>query len=105
MATYKELLAQKQALEAKLAEARATEVAGVIQQIQTLMAEYGLTAEDLAPKRRRGRAPKSPDATEKKTPLPAKYRDPKSGATWSGRGKPPAWIAGKNRARFAIAEE
>ncbi|MCV9917067.1 H-NS histone family protein, partial [Burkholderia pseudomallei] len=27
---------------------------------------------------------------------------PKSGATWSGRGKPPNWIVGKNRDRFLI---
>lgn len=31
----------------------------------------------------------------------AKYRDPKSGATWSGRGRAPAWIASaKDRTRF-----
>jgi len=33
----------------------------------------------------------------------AKYRDPKSGKTWTGRGKPPAWIAGaKNRDAYLI---
>ncbi|MFM0356472.1 H-NS histone family protein [Paraburkholderia nemoris] len=32
------------------------------------------------------------------------YRDPNSGATWSGRGRPPNWIANaKNRSRFLIA--
>ncbi|MGW0359795.1 H-NS family nucleoid-associated regulatory protein [Micrococcus luteus] len=30
------------------------------------------------------------------------YRDQKSGASWSGRGKPPNWIVGKNRDRFLI---
>ncbi|WP_334002168.1 H-NS histone family protein [Burkholderia gladioli] len=33
---------------------------------------------------------------------PAKYRDPASGKTWSGRGKAPAWIAGKDRSAFEI---
>ncbi|WP_322048072.1 H-NS family nucleoid-associated regulatory protein, partial [Paraburkholderia sp. J67] len=34
---------------------------------------------------------------------PAKYQDPKSGATWSGRGRAPDWIKGaKNRDRFLI---
>ena len=37
MATYQDLLAQKQALEAKIEEARSTEVAGVIEQIRELM--------------------------------------------------------------------
>ena len=33
---------------------------------------------------------------------PAKYRDPASGATWTGRGKPPGWIRGKDREGFLI---
>ncbi|SOE66750.1 H-NS histone family protein [Burkholderia sp. OK233] len=38
-----------------------------------------------------------------KGPQPAKYRDPKSGATWSGRGPAPAWLSGaKDRAKFLI---
>jgi len=38
-----------------------------------------------------------------KGPQPAKYRDPKSGATWSGRGPAPAWLAGANdRTKFLI---
>jgi len=38
-----------------------------------------------------------------KGPQPAKYRDPKSGATWSGRGPAPAWLAGaKDRRKFLI---
>ncbi|MDF3837755.1 H-NS histone family protein [Cupriavidus basilensis] len=106
MATYKQLIAEKEALEAKLAEMRASEVAGVIAQIQGLMAEYELTADDIAPKRRRGRPAAGANgkaAAKPKTSLPAKYRDPKTGATWTGRGRAPAWL-GKNRARFLIAE-
>lgn len=37
-------------------------------------------------------------------PQAPKYRDPRSGATWSGRGPAPAWLAGaKDRAKFLIA--
>ncbi|WP_234775318.1 H-NS family nucleoid-associated regulatory protein [Paraburkholderia tropica] len=33
------------------------------------------------------------------------YPDPKSGATWSGRGRAPAWIASaKDRTRFLIGK-
>lgn len=36
-------------------------------------------------------------------PQPALYRDSKSGATWSGRGRALAWIANaKDRSRFLI---
>ncbi len=38
-----------------------------------------------------------------KGPQPALYRDPKSGATWSGRGRAPGWLAGaKDRRKFLI---
>ncbi|MFM0628398.1 H-NS family nucleoid-associated regulatory protein [Paraburkholderia xenovorans] len=38
-----------------------------------------------------------------KGPQPAKYRDPKSGATCSGRGSAPAWLAeAKDRSKFLI---
>lgn len=98
MATYKQLLAEKQKLEAQLEQVRQTEVADVIAQIRTLMDEYGLTADDLA-QRRRGRPRKA--AGEAKESV-AKYQDPKTGKTWSGRGRAPAWL-GKNRDRFLIA--
>ncbi|BDB28830.1 H-NS histone family protein (plasmid) [Cupriavidus sp. P-10] len=104
MATYKELIAQKQALEAQIEEARATEVASVIEKIQSLMAQYGLSPEDIAPRRRRGRPAgfTSPSAT--KAALPPKYMDPKTGKTWSGRGRTPAWL-GKRPERFLIPQE
>lgn len=105
MATYKQLMAQKEALEAQLAEVRANEVAGVIEQIRGLMADYGLSVEDIQQTRRRGRpAGSTAGKATAKEPLPAKYRDPKTGKTWSGRGRAPAWL-GKNLNRFLIAEE
>jgi DNA-binding protein H-NS len=58
--------------------------------------EYGITAEEL------GFASKGAGA--KKTPQPAKYRNPKTGETWSGRGRSPGWLAGKNRERFLITD-
>lgn len=103
MATYKQLLAQKEALEAQLAEVRANEVSGVIDQIRTLMEQYGLSVEDMQGKRRRGRPAGSGAAVAAKEPLPPKYRDPKTGKTWSGRGRMPAWL-GKNPKRFLIEE-
>ena len=105
MATYKQLKAEKEALEAQLAEVRASEIAGVIERIQGLMAEHELTVDDIA-KRRRGRpagVSKAKAATKAKSELPPKYMDPKTGATWSGRGRAPAWL-GKNRTKFLIPE-
>ncbi|MFM0043198.1 H-NS histone family protein [Paraburkholderia sediminicola] len=97
MSQYADLKVQIAKLQAQADEARRTEVDNVVADIRQKIAEYGLTAQDLgfAVAARRGRPPK-------KAPLPAKYQDPKSGNTWSGRGKPPKWIVGKNRERFLI---
>ncbi|CAD6540046.1 H-NS histone family protein [Paraburkholderia metrosideri] len=97
MSQYADLKAQIAKLQAQAEEARRTEIDNVVADIRQKIAEYGLTAQDLgfAVAAKRGRPPK-------KAPLPAKYQDPKSGNTWSGRGKPPKWIAGKNRERFLI---
>lgn len=97
MSQYAELKAQIEKLQAQADEARHAELVNVIAEIRQKITEFGLSASDLgfAESRRRGRPPK-------KAPLPAKYQDPKTGTTWSGRGKPPRWIAGKNRDRFLI---
>lgn len=55
---------------------------------------------------RRGRPPGRKTMRGRK--VAAKYRDPKTGATWSGRGAPARWIseyekAGKKRDEFLIA--
>ncbi|MGC5802978.1 H-NS histone family protein [Ralstonia pseudosolanacearum] len=94
MATYKELLAQKAKLEEQLEGARIKELEAVIQQVRQIVAEYDLTAEDIGLTSKRGSVGK------KKTVAP-KYRDPKTGATWTGRGRAPAWL-GKNRDKFLI---
>jgi|ERR1700761_3556854 DNA-binding protein H-NS len=97
MTQYADLKAQIARLQAQADEARRTEVVNVIAEIKRKITEYGLSAQDLgfAAAARRGRPPK-------KAPLPPRYQDPKTGSTWSGRGKPPKWIAGKNRERFLI---
>jgi len=101
MATsYKELLARREQLDQQIAETRANEVAAVIAQIRDLMEAYGLSTDDIAGKKRRGR-PAGSGQSKPKATVPAKYLDPKTGKTWSGRGRAPAWL-GKNRDRFLI---
>lgn len=40
--------------------------------------------------------------TKSRTPVAAKYRDPVTGATWSGRGRTPNVFVGKNLEDFKI---
>lgn len=96
--SLKDLLQQREALEKAIAEARQNEISAAVSKVREIVAEYGLTPQDVFP----GRAAKgtAPKATSK---VAAKYRDPATGQTWTGRGKAPKWIEGKDRAQFAIA--
>jgi DNA-binding protein H-NS len=82
MPSYQEILSQIEDLKRKAQEARKQETAGAIGEIKRLMAEYGITLEDLGGRKgKKGRAAGT-----------AKYRDPASGKTWSGRGRRPGWV-------------
>jgi DNA-binding protein H-NS len=82
-------------------EFRNKERAGVIEELRTKIAEYGLTTADL---KLSSRAPKTGPA---KSGAAAKYRGP-NGETWSGgRGRKPGWVndalaAGKSISEFEI---
>jgi DNA-binding protein H-NS len=100
MATYKELKAQMAALAEQTEAARAAEFQAIVNDIRAKVSEYGITEKDIFGSRR-GRPAKAKTAA----PIAAKYRDPKTGATWSGRGRAPTWIKdAKNRGRFLIEE-
>ena len=89
MATYKQLLAQKAKLDLQIEAAHLAEKAAAIARAREIVEAYGLTAADIGLKARAGKSEQ------------AKSIVPKTGATWSGRGRAPAWI-GKNRDRFLI---
>lgn len=96
-ASYKELLAQREALEQAIAQARQNEISIALAKVRELVAEYGLTAQDIFP----ARASKS-SSLKGVSKVAAKYRDADTGQTWTGRGKAPKWIDGKDRAAFLI---
>jgi len=91
--SYKELLAQREALEQQIAAARKTEVADAVQKIKGLIEAFGLTQDDVFPPAKQKRETGS---------VAPKYRDPATGQTWTGRGKPPAWIKDQDRSKFEI---
>jgi len=92
MTSYTELLARKAELDAQIAAAQAEAKAQAVAQARALIAEHGLTAADVFPAQ--GKKAASVGAP--------KYRDPATGATWTGRGKQPRWIEGKDRNPFQI---
>lgn len=95
MATYQELLQQRDALALQIEAARKKEIADAVARVRAIVAEYGLKPDDVFAKRRT----RSGLAGVKVAP---KYRDPATGKTWTGRGKAPRWIEGRDRSQFAI---
>ncbi|AYQ30284.1 MULTISPECIES: H-NS family nucleoid-associated regulatory protein [unclassified Polaromonas] len=96
MSSLDELIAQRDALEKKIADMQRKKKADVIIQVKALISQNGLTQGDLF-----GSISKARKSTAGNT-VPAKYKDPESDAMWSGRGKAPAWIVGKDRTKFLI---
>jgi len=94
MATYQELLAQKEALEKQIIEAKAREKAEGIAKAKAIIEQYGLSASDVFT--RKGAA------GSRGGKVAAKYRNPATGETWTGRGKAPKWIEGRDRSNFLI---
>ncbi|WP_438391714.1 H-NS histone family protein [Caballeronia sp. DA-9] len=103
MATYLELKAQVEELAAKAEQARLSELQTVLDEVRARVKEYGLTPEEVFGRKRAASNGASPPTARNGTPLPPLYRDPKTGKTWSGRGREPSWIKGKKRDRFLIA--
>lgn len=96
--SYKEYQEQIAKLQSLAEEARQEEIAQARAQVGELMRQHGLTASDVL-------------GVEKKVSLivrrtaTAKYRDPLTGQTWSGRGRQPRWLDKKNSNEFLIKYE
>lgn len=94
MPTLKELLAQREALQDQLNVARQRQAEIVLAEIVAKMGQYKITLSELMGRDVHAKVPVA-------VPAP-KYRDAASGATWSGRGRAPHWIADKNREDFLV---
>ena len=107
MATSPELVAQIAAHQLQLdalhtlaAAAKAEEKETVIAELIGKILDYGLVPFDLFPAdvlaapKRGSRASVTP-----------KYKDPATKSTWSGRGRTPIWLAGKDKDQFLIPQE
>lgn len=125
MASYVELKEQAEDLMRKAELARKAEIGGAIAEIKATMAAYGITVADLGIKAHATKINKAKSAKSARTaktakagnakaakprkPVAAKYRDPESKATWSGRGRVPRWLAaheaaGRAREEFAVQQ-
>ncbi|TCG03033.1 histidine biosynthesis protein [Paraburkholderia steynii] len=104
MATLENVQAKIAKLQAQAETLAAKQSSGVIEKIRDIMEKHGLTVADIAAHtgaRKRGRKPGA--ATVARPAASAKYRHPKTGATWTGHGRAPAWIASvRDRTKFLV---
>jgi DNA-binding protein H-NS len=121
MPTLEQIQAKLKKLQAQAESLIAKRAHSVLNDIRKLMNAHGLTTADIdahssSAKKGPGRPAgsttklknkqtvkaKSGKAAAKEK-LPPKYRDPKTGATWSGWARPPLWIKDvKERSKFLI---
>jgi DNA-binding protein H-NS len=114
MATLEQIQAQLKKLQAQAEALLANKAQAAIDQIRDLMLKHGLTTADIEAKAKvmhvakglkvspaAGKTRAAPGDKPKSVP---KYQHPKTGATWTGRGRAPAWLANvRDRNKFLIA--
>lgn len=105
MASYARLKKQLEDLQVQVESARQAELLPIIKRMQREMANHGISAADLGgtADHTNGAVKKSAGKKSVKGAGAPKYREPKSGLTWSGFGRAPGWIAGaRDRTKFLI---
>jgi DNA-binding protein H-NS len=95
MTSYAEYVEQIAKLQSLAEAARKDEINGAIKTIKDLMQLHGVTVEDLAAG---GRA----KPAKAKGSVPAQFKNPETGETWTGRGRAPRWLDGKDKEEFRI---
>lgn len=98
--SYAELAEIQKQIATQMAVRRDAEIAAIAEDMKARCQAGGIRVEEVVSKLNRMRTAQKPAGE-------AKYRDPASGKTWSGRGKQPNWIKealgkGKSMDDFAI---
>ncbi|CAG9224150.1 Histone family protein nucleoid-structuring protein H-NS [Paraburkholderia sabiae] len=105
MATLEALQAKIKKLQAEAEAIVSKKSTAALESIRALMAKHDLTTADIDAHlghKKRGRPSLKSAGVQKKGV--AKYLDPKTGATWTGHGRAPAWIASvKDRSKYLVA--
>ena len=95
MTTYAEYLEQIAKLQSLAEAARQAEINDAIKQIKDLMQRHGVSVENLSSTR-------STKVTKDKGSVAAQFKNSETGETWTGRGRAPRWLDGKDKEQFRI---
>ena len=94
----KKQIARLEAQAKALASARDNKKARAVARVKAYMKKLGVSVQDLAdssPRAKSATKVRGRAAAKPKSTVAPKFRDPDSGATWTGRGRPPVWLAQK----------
>jgi len=95
MTSYAEYVEQIEKLQSLAEAARKDEINGAIKTIKELMQQHGVTVDDLA-------AGNRAKPTKAKGSVAPQFKNPETGETWTGRGRAPRWLDGKDKEQFRI---
>lgn len=87
--SYRQVRQQIRELEREAEILRRKEMGQLIAELRAKVREHGITAEQLF----------GPELSAL-----VRFRDPQSGRTWNGLGRPPNWIRGKDREAYRVEQ-
>lgn len=85
--TAREAKASHPAPAAEVGQLPREDVRRLLEQMRRTIRKYGITPDQLF----------APDLSDL-----VRFRDPETGNTWNGLGRPPNWIRGKDRERYRV---
>jgi len=96
MSKYEDLVKQREALDRQIKEMQHRDKTEAIEKIKSLIQLHNITAAEVFTR--------NMGSGQSYRKVPPKYRNPQTDELWTGRGKAPLWIAGKDRELFLIKE-
>lgn len=99
-------LAEQEQLGKEIEKLRAQQRKEAISSIKADIKRFDIKPEEIFSSAKPGRKRKAKTAGKGRrkaaSTVSPKYRDPETGKTWSGRGREPVWMRGKNRDDYLI---
>jgi len=99
-----QLVALRDAVEAMLQQKQEEAKAALLAKWQAEAAENNLSFKSIVGSQKPAQPQSSKARRKTGGTVAAKFRNPETGDTWTGRGREPTWIKGKNREEFRIEQ-